>query len=87
MAFSTSGLTSGTLYKVAMRRRAEPCAAPARAGYAHRTGRAQASRRLRRVALLCGLVVTTKVSHPLIVNDSLQTGDFQKIEAGDQIIK
>ena len=33
------------------------------------------------------LVVTTKVSHPLIVNDSLQTGDFQKIEAADQIIK
>ena len=30
------------------------------------------------------VVVTTKVSHPLIVNDSLQTGDFQ-IEAGDQI--
>ena len=42
----------------AMRRRAfEPCAAPGRAGHARRTapGRARASRRLRRVALLCGL--------------------------------
>ena len=42
--------------EVTMRRRADPCAAPARAEHARTTapGRVRASRRLRRVALLCG---------------------------------
>ena len=51
MSFASIAIT-----EVTMRRRADPCAAPARAEHARSTapGRARASRRLRRVALLCG---------------------------------